>query len=119
MANGLLVTEVQGVTIVNFRDPSILDGATVERLGDDLYVLVDQQAKRKILLDFRQVKFLSSTMMGILLALHNKAVKIKGKVVVCGLQDNLMKVFKVMQLHKVLSLARNEEHAMSILSGRQ
>jgi len=116
MASGLVVTEIQGVTIVNFRDPSILDGAAVERLGDELYGLVDQQAKQRILLDFRQVKFLSSTMMGILMAMHKKAARIKGKVVVCGLKDSLVKVFKMMQLHKVLNLARSEEQAISILS---
>ena len=110
--SGLVISQIQGVTIVSFRDVSILDGRAVEQIGEELYVLIDEQARRKVLLDFRQVKFLSSTMLGILIAMHKKALTIKGKVVICGLRPKLYEVFKMMKLHKVLQFADNEEEAM-------
>ena len=110
--SGLVVTEIYGVTVVNFRHASILDGATVESIGDELYALVDEKARRKLVLDFTQVKFLSSTMLGVLLNLHKKAAAIKGKVLICGLRSKLFKVFKVMNLHKLMSFAKDEQEAL-------
>ena len=108
----LVVSEVQGVTVVSFRNPSILDSAAVEKIGDELYAMVEQQAKRKILLDFAQVRFLSSQMLGVLLAMHQKSGQIKGKVVIAGLQPKLFEVFKIMNLHKLLQFADTEEQGL-------
>jgi len=112
----LVVTEVQGVTTVSFRNPSILDAHAIDTIGEELYALVDRQAKRKVLLDFSQVNFLSSKMMGVLLALHGKAAKIKGKVVICSLQPNLFEAFRIMQLDKLLSFAKTEADGLGKLA---
>jgi len=111
-----VVSQIQGVTIVSFRDSSILDGIAVDAIGSDLYALIDEQARRKVLLDFSQVRFLSSTMMGVLLALHKKSSRIDGKIVICGLQRNLLKAFKVMRLDKLLELTDTEQEGIGRFS---
>ena len=113
MGDGLVVSRILGVTVVSFRDQSILDGAAVERLADTLYELVDAQARRMLLLDFRQVKYLSSTMMGVLLALHKKARAINGQVVVCGLNPSLRRAIRFMRIDSVLNVVDSEQQAMS------
>lgn len=112
---GLVINQMQGVTVANFRDASILDGVAVEAIGKELYALVDQQAQRKVVLDFTPVRFLSSSMIGVLLSLHKKSAAIKGKVVICCLRPELMKVFKMMKLEHVLSFAENEKKAFQML----
>lgn len=112
---GLVISQIQGVTIANFRDASILDGVAVEAIGKELYALVEQQAQRKIVLDFTPVRFLSSSMIGVLLSLYKKSAAIKGKVIICGMRPDLMKVFKVMKLENVLNFAENETKAFQIL----
>lgn len=111
--SGLVISQIQGVTIVNFSNASILDGSAIEAVGQDLYALVDQHANRKIILDFTEVRFLSSTMIGVLIALHKKALAIKGKVILCGLRDELFKVFKIMKLEKTLHFAPDEKRALT------
>lgn len=112
MSNGLVISTVCGVTVVSFRDRSILDGVSVDRLADQLYELVDGQAKRMILLDFRNVRFLSSTMMGVLLALQAKAEKIDGQIVISGLKPSLRQAVRLMRLDDVLTLAETEQEAL-------
>ena len=102
---------------MSFRDRSILDGAVVDRLADKLFRLVDENARRMILLDFRQVRFLSSTMMGVLLALHRKSSDINGKVVISGLNPTVMRAFKIMRLDSVLNIADCEQSGMSRFHG--
>jgi len=111
--SGLVISRIQDVTVVNFRNTAILDGAAVDAAAEELYALVDQQAKRKIILDFSNVRFLSSTMLGVLIVLHKKICSIKGKFVICGLRGDLTRVFKITRLDKILTFAADEEKAMN------
>jgi len=110
--SGLVVSQIQGVTVVNFRDSSILDGVAVQTLGEELYKLVDEQAQRKIILDFGPVRFLSSSMVGVIISLNKKAKAIEGQMVICGLRPELFKVFKIMSLDRVIPFAKDEQEAM-------
>ena len=111
--SGLVVTQIRDVTVVNFRDSSILDTVAVETIGRELYPLVDERAARKLILDFSSVRFLSSQMLGVLISLQKKSAAIKGEVVICGLRKELQKVFKIMKLEKVLSFAESEDRALN------
>jgi len=114
-ASGLVINQIYGVVVVNFRNQSILDGASIDAIAADLYALVDQQAHRKVILDFTAVRFLSSQVIGTLLQVDKKIRAIKGKVVICGMKPNLFKIFETMNLHKVLTFAEDEEKAMRVL----
>jgi anti-anti-sigma factor len=111
-ASGLVVSRHQGVTVAGFRNAAVLDALAVEAIAAELYALVDERAERRLILDFDGVELLSSQMLGVLLSLHKKAGAIRGKVVVCGLRPRVRQVFKTMNLHKVLEVARDEQRAL-------
>lgn len=113
--SGLVINQIYGVVIVNFRNQSILDGASVDAIAAELYALVDQQAHRRVILDFSAVRFLSSQVIGALLQMDKKIKAIKGKVVICGLKPNLFKIFETMNLHKILTFAEDEDKAFRAL----
>jgi len=114
-ASGLVISHVQGVTVVELTVPSILEGPVIDSLGEALYAIVDEQACRKLMVDFSKVGFLASQMIGVLVALDNKARKIKGQVVLVGMRENLMKVFQITRLDKRLAFADDESAARRIL----
>lgn len=114
-ASGIVISHIEDVAIADFRQSSILDMATVESISKELYALVDQQAHRKVLLDFSQVQFLSSQMIGVLLSLQKKATAIKGRVMLCGLRTDVRKIFKIMKLEKMLEFAADEQEGMKLL----
>lgn len=108
MAEGLLVSQTEGVTTATIRVRSLLEGSDIERIGRDLYQLVDEMDRKKLIVDFSAVNFLASAMIGTLVSLHKKAQTIDGKVVLVGLKPNLKKVFKITNLDKVLNFAETE-----------
>jgi anti-anti-sigma factor len=110
----LVISTIEDVTIVSFREHTILDLGMVEGIGKQLYALVDERALRKIVLDFRPVRFFSSQMIGVLLNLHKRASAIKGRVILASLQPDLYKVFKITRLDDVLEFAANEDKAMDM-----
>jgi anti-sigma B factor antagonist len=109
----LLIHPIRDVTIVNVQDSSILDTALVEAIGEELYDLVDNKARKKLVLDFSKVQFLSSSALGVLITLRKKAAAIKGDIVICGLRKDLMKVFEITNLNKMFTFAANEEKALA------
>ncbi len=116
--SGLVVTSFQGVTVASFRNASILDMPVVQAIADELYALVDKQAQKKILLDFDAVRFLSSQMIGTLIALNKKSKDIGGRVILCGLKPEPMKVFKIMKLEKILEFAADEHAGFKMLEAK-
>jgi anti-anti-sigma factor len=110
----LLIHPLRDVTVVTFSDASILDTQQVQQIGQQLFDLVDKQARRKIVLDFEKVRFLSSSALGILITLRKKADAIKAKVVFCNLRDELRKVFKITNLEKMFEFYESEEKALGV-----
>jgi anti-sigma B factor antagonist len=108
----LLIQTIRDVTIVNFQDASILDTAQIEQIGEQLYDLVDGRARRKIVLDFTKVRFLSSSALGILITLRKKADAIKGQIALCALREEIREVFKITKLEKVFKIYGNEDEAL-------
>ena len=101
--------------MVQLTVPSILDGPVIDSIGSALYEQVDGLACRKLIVDFHNVGFLASQMIGVLVALDNKSRAIEGKVVLVGLRANLMKVFEITRLDKRFSFASDEGEALRIL----
>ena len=56
----LEVSEVGDVTVVRFVDRKILDEANIQGLGQELFQLVEEENRSKLLLNFTNVEFLSA-----------------------------------------------------------
>jgi anti-sigma B factor antagonist len=108
----LLIQDFAGVCVVTFTDSSILDSATIDQLGKDLYHLTDDLNKQKMIIDFNNVKFLSSQVLGILITLNKKSAAIKGTLVLCSLKPDLMKVFTITSLDKLFKFFPNDVAAL-------
>ncbi len=113
--SGLIVYQIQDATVVTFQKTSVLDTLEVEQIGDTLYDLVDKRHCTKLVLDFSKVQLLSSSALGVLITLRSKAAAIKGKAVICGIRDDLMKAFKITRLDKMFEFYDSEAKALASL----
>ncbi|MCH8854065.1 MAG: STAS domain-containing protein [Planctomycetes bacterium] len=111
----LLVQSIKDVTVVQFQESSILDALMIQEISEELNHLVETQHQQKLLLDFMKVKFLSSSALGILVTLRKKVDANKGDLVICGMNPELRKVFKITNLEKLFKFADDEPSAMALL----
>ncbi len=102
------------VTIVDVQEVRLLDASQIDAIGQELYRLVDQMDRKKLLLDLTKVRFLASAAIGVLMTLHQKTQAIQGTMVICGLRKELMRVFEIMKLTKVLKFAANEGEGLGM-----
>jgi anti-anti-sigma factor len=116
MATGtnLRVETIKDVTIVTFQDATLLDALRIQNVGNALYDLVDQQQRLRVVLDFSNVRSLSSSMLGVLLTLKNKLEDAGGRVVLCGLAKDLRRLFEMTALHKLFQFMPNADQALAL-----
>ncbi len=113
--SGIVIQNMWDVTVVNFEEARLLEAATIESISQELYRLVEKMDRKKLVLDFTKVQYLASAAVGMIMNVHKKSAAIKGLMIVVGLRKELMKVFEIMGLVKVLKFAPNEAEAMKLL----
>ena len=109
----LIVCEpVEDVTVVSFVENRMLDELNIKEVGDQLVDLVEKYDKKKILLNFANVEYMSSAALGKLITLHNKAKAKGGQVRMCCIHPNIFEVFKITQLDKLFLIHNTREEAL-------
>jgi anti-sigma B factor antagonist len=106
----LEVEDVGDIAVVNFVDKKILDEQNIQMIGDDLFRLVDELGRRKVLLNFQNVEFMSSAALGKLITLHRKLQAVQGKLVLCHITKSIMEIFEITKLNKMFTITP-DQHA--------
>ncbi len=109
-----MIQKLLDVTIVEFQSPRLVDANSLDKIAEQLYELVDKKDRKKLVLDFGKVRFMSSSALGMLLNLNTKSAAIKGTLVLCGLRKDLMKVFEITKLTKILRFCADEKEALAV-----
>ena len=102
-------------SIVEFHTPSLMDPIQLEEIGKELYRLVEEEDRRKIVLDFEKVQYLSSQAIGIILTLQKKLGALKhSKMVLCGVGPKLMELLKITRLDRILVVKPTQKEAVHV-----
>lgn len=103
-------------TVIEFTSPSLMDPIELEQIAQELYKLVDEQDRRRVILDFEKVQYLSSQAIGILLALQKKLAALrKSSLILCGVGARLMELLRITRLDRVLTIKPSQKEAIRSL----
>src|SRR5260370_3300332 len=94
----LEVEDIGDVTGVNFTDRKILDEQNIQVIGEQLFSLVDEAGRKKILLNFGNVEYLSSAALGKLITLNKKLQAAGGKLILLNIEPQIYEVFEITHL---------------------
>ncbi|MBV9463896.1 MAG: STAS domain-containing protein [Verrucomicrobiae bacterium] len=100
------------ITIVSFIDRKILDEQNIQKIGEDLFSLVDELGRRKILLNFGNVEYLSSAALGKLITLNKKLQAAGGRLILCNIDPQIHEVFEITKLDKFFNIQKEEQTAL-------
>lgn len=107
------------VLVTYFVSGSIIDQTVIEQIGNELSdVALEAAGNRKLVVNFQGVKFMASAMLGKLLPLLKRCKNDKIKLKLCGINSNLMEVFKITNLNKVFDICNTEEDAVKSFEKR-
>ena len=101
------------VTVVGFTSPYLQAEEVIEKVGIELFDLVETKGLTKIILSFNGVRFVSSSMLAQVVKLHKRLAKAKGRLRICCLAPELSEVLRVSQLDKLLEIFPDEALALA------
>ena len=93
------------VTLVTVLTPDLSE-AKAKAVGLTLVHLVEAVARPRLHLDLGQVRFLTGTLLGNLVALHKRVRAAGGELALLNVTDPVYEVFEVTRLHRVLDVRR-------------
>jgi anti-sigma B factor antagonist len=109
----LEVSEVGDVTVVRFVDRKILDEGNIQEIGQELFDLVEKEKRKKLLLNFGTVDFLSSAALGKLITLDKKSKTAGAKLKLSNIRPEIYEVFLLTHLYKLFDIKDDEAEALA------
>lgn len=109
------IEEVGDVTVAKFTDKKILDENNIQMIGNQLFGLVDDDGRRKIVLDFSNVEYLSSAALGKLITMNKKVGDSGGTLRLCSIRPDIFEVFAITRLNKVFDIRDDQQAALASL----
>jgi anti-anti-sigma factor len=114
---GRFSSRIQGAAqVIRFSRTDVVDGQYIQQLGDDLYRHFKPVPSPRVVIDMENVRFLSSSALGMLIALKKVIERQDGKICLCRVHDDLYGVFKITKLHKLLGIHDTVEKAVAKVS---
>lgn len=105
--------EIGDITVVRFRDQRITEDINIQELGQELFQLVELQRRKKLLLNFTNVEFLSSAALGKLIILERKVKSREGLLKLSNIRPTIYEVFEMTRLNRYFDIKDDEADALA------
>jgi anti-sigma B factor antagonist len=106
------IEQIGDVTVAKFVDKKILDETNIQIIGNQMFGLVDEDGRKRIVLDFSNVEYLSSAALGKLITMDKKVKAAKGKLRLCSIRPEIYEVFEITRLNKIFDIKPDQDQAL-------
>jgi anti-sigma B factor antagonist len=106
------VEYADNATIVTFTDEKILEEKDVQALQGSIMSVIEQAERISLILDFRNVRFLSSAVLGLLIRVSKKVYEHDGQLRLCNINPKIYEIFKITRLTKIFDIYQDIESAV-------
>ncbi len=111
----IMVHYNEDAAIASCLDTKLSDEIGIQAWGDELYKLLENHKGHKLVVNFQNVVFMSSSALRVLITLSNKT-KSKGIALgLCGINDNIMEAFRITRLDTMFVIKKTEIEAIKAL----
>lgn len=104
-------------TIVRFTDEKILEEKDIQALQDSIIPMIESApGGMNLILDFGNVQYLSSTVLGLLIRISKRIYENDGRLRLCNINPKIYEIFKITRLTKTFDIYKDIESAAEDLS---
>jgi len=107
----LKISRSDDTTQVDVLDKSLTDELTIRNLGDKLEELVGSDSQMRLVLNFEAVDFMSSTALGVLVAIRQRIKRNEAALRLCALGPSVMQALEITGLHTQFKILPTAEAA--------
>ena len=100
------------LTIAILTEEKILQEVDIQGLENSIMSLIDEVSGINLIIDFSNVKFLTSSALGLLIRVIRKMHEIGGKLKLCSIDPKIFEVFTITRLDKVFDIYDSQAEAV-------
>ncbi len=105
------VEYVENAIVVTFTDEKILEERDIQALQESIMSVIEQAEHINLILDFCNVRFLSSAVLGLLIRISKKIYEGGGTLKLCNINPKIYEIFKITRLTKIFDIYKDLESA--------
>jgi len=98
------VEYAENATITTFTDEKILEEKDIKALQESIMSVIEQAGRINLILDFCNVRFLSSAVLGLLIRISKRVYECDGQLRLCNINPKIYEVFKITRLTKIFDI---------------
>lgn len=110
------VEYTERATIVTLADEKILEEKDIRKLQESVMSVIEQAERINLVMDFRNVRFLSSAVLGLLIRISKRVYEQDGQLRLCNINPKVHEIFKITRLTKIFDIYEDIESAVEGLS---
>jgi anti-sigma B factor antagonist len=92
-----------------------VDLYNANELKDKVHMSTDRAASQNIIIDLKDVDYIDSTGLGIMIGIKRRTTENGGKLILVLYSDRINKLFEITGLNKIFTIARSFEAALPLL----
>jgi anti-sigma B factor antagonist len=109
------VDYTEDATIITFTDEKILEETDIQSLQESIMSVIEQASRIKLVLDFGNVRFLSSAVLGLLIRISKKVYECDGQLRLCRINPKIYEIFKITRLAEIFDTHKDLADAVESL----
>jgi len=100
-----------GILTICLTDARLTDESKLEQLGTELIKQLNETTEERVILDFHNVQFMSSSMLGKLVQVQKKCKEFKVQLKLAAISPDIRQVFKITKLDKLFEIENDDAAA--------
>ena len=104
----ITVENGEDAVVVTFEERTILEDQQIRKLDRALMPIIGTNRDKRLVLNFIKVKFVSSSLLGLLVKVHKRVIEAGGHLQLCNLDGKVRRVFELTQLVRVFDIVASE-----------
>lgn len=101
----------ENAIIVTFTNEKILEERDIQALQESIMSVIEKAKHINLVLDFCNVQFLSSAVLGLLIRISKKIYEGGGALRLCNINPKIYEIFKITRLTKIFDIYKDLESA--------
>lgn len=106
------VEYAENAVILTLTDERILEEGDITSLEQAIMPVVAQEDAKNIVLDFSNVKFLTSAALGLLIRISKRTNEAGGELKLCSIDPKILEIFKITRLDRIFGIYGNRQQAL-------
>jgi anti-anti-sigma factor len=110
------VSQEETVNVLRLSLPDGIDAMEIDSVIDGVLASLNGKAQGPWITDLSDVTYMGSAMLGLMVNIRQRIREAGGKLILCGMKPQLLKIFQACCLERLFDIAKTRDDAIALAS---